>query len=76
MWNQKLKSGNVRYFERYKDTLTGKTKTATITIRPSGKKRTDERIAEEALKDKINKATHESQFEDLTLEELCEKYVE
>lgn len=76
MWNQKLKSGNVRYFERYKDTLTGKTKTVTITIRPSGKKRTDERIAEEALKDKINKATHESQFEDLTLEELCEKYVE
>lgn len=75
MWNQKLKSGNVCYYERYKDPLTGKTKTVTITIKPSGKKRTDERLAEEALKDKIDKITSTSTYENITLEQLCDEYV-
>lgn len=77
MWSQKLKSGNVCYYERYKDPLTGKTKTATITIKPSGKKRTDERIAEDVLREKIKKITSciSPTSENLTLEQLCEKYI-
>ncbi|MST81525.1 tyrosine-type recombinase/integrase [Bilifractor porci] len=75
MWSQKLKSGNVCYRERYENPLTGEIKVATVTIKPSGKKRTDERIAEEALREKIDKITHEAKVKDLTLEELCEKYI-
>lgn len=77
MWSQKLKSGNVCYYERYKDPLTGKTKTATITIKPSGKKRTDERIAEEILRDKIKSiiSCASPAAENLTFDQLCEKYI-
>lgn len=76
MWSQKLKSGSVCYYERYKDPLTGKTKTATVTLRPSGKKRTDERLAEEALREKIDKVVSDTSCENITLEQLCDKYVE
>lgn len=77
MWSQKLKSGNVCYYERYKDPLTGKAKTATITIKPSGRKKTDERIAEEALREKIKKNISNimPDSETLTLDELMEKYI-
>lgn len=77
MWSQKLKSGNVCYYERYKDPLTEKVKTATITIKPSGRKKTDERIAEEALREKIKKNISNimPDSETLTLDELMEKYI-
>lgn len=73
MWSQKLKSGNVCYYERYKDPLTGKTKTATVTIKPTRKK-ADERAAHEILREKIQKFTEESTMREITLAELCEKY--
>ncbi|MGI6118167.1 MAG: hypothetical protein ACOYBC_07215 [Bilifractor sp.] len=38
MWKQKLKSGNICCYERYKDPLTGRTRTATVTIKPTGRK--------------------------------------
>ncbi len=77
MWSQKLKSGNVCYYERYKDPLTGKIKTATVTIKPSRSKRSDERIAEEIIRKKISKVQSKiiPQSETLTFEQLCEKYI-
>ena len=72
MWSQKLKSGNVCYYERYKDPLTGKTKTVTITIKPTRKK-ADERAAREILREKIQKASA-PQTEEITLGDLIERY--
>ena len=77
MWSQKLKSGNVCYYERYKDPLTGKTKTATITIKPTGRK-SDAKVAEDALREKIHKimSAGDPVNNDITFADLCEKYVE
>lgn len=74
MWSQKLKSGNVCYYERYKDPLTGKTKTVTITIKPTRKK-ADERAAREILREKIQKASA-PKSEEITLGDLIERYYE
>ena len=74
MWSQKLKSGNVCYYERYKDPLTGKTKTATVTIKPTRKK-ADERAAREILREKIQKASA-PKSEEITLGDLIERYYE
>ena len=74
MWSQKLKSGNVCYYERYKDPLTGKTKTVTITIKLTRKK-ADERAAREILQEKIRKASA-PQTEEITLGDLIERYYE
>ena len=77
MWSQKLKSGNICYYERYKDPLTGKTKTATITIKPTGRK-SDAKVAGDALREKIQKimSAGDPVNNDITFADLCEKYVE
>lgn len=48
MWSEKRKNGNVTYIERYKDPLTGRVKTASVTIKPTGRK-SDAKLAENAL---------------------------
>lgn len=74
MWSQKLKSGNVCYYERYKDPLTGRTRTATVTLKPTGRK-SDAWIAETFLKQKIERLTAKQEVH-LTFDKLCDKYVE
>lgn len=77
MWSQKLKSGSICYFERYKDPLTGKTKTATVTLKPTGRK-SDARVAEDVLREKLQKimASGDPVINSITFKDLCEKYVE
>ena len=76
MWEEKKPGGKVKYYERYKDPLTGLTKTATMTIASTGRKR-DRQIAEEALKRKIAQITAVGQKpDDLTFQELCRRRVE
>lgn len=76
MWSQKLKSGSICYFERYKDPLTGKTKTATVTLKPTGRK-SDAKVAEDAIRDKIQKIMSSGDpAGGIAFGDLCEKYVE
>ena len=77
MWSQKNRTkGKATYSERYKDPLTGRYKTASVTIRTTGRK-SDEKVAEEALNARINEILGASGTEParLTLKALCEKYV-
>lgn len=74
MWKQKLKSGSVCYYERYKDPLTERVKTATITIKPTGRK-SDDRNAESELQAKIERLTAISTDPaSIRFGELCDRY--
>jgi hypothetical protein len=53
MFKRKLPSGRVQYGEWYTDPLTDKRKRITITLTPTGRKKTDDRTAEEALRARI-----------------------
>lgn len=76
MWKEKLKSGNIRYSERYTDPLTGKARRVSVTIKPTGKVRTDDRTAREALDRKIKeKETPFTTPETITFEELARRRV-
>ena len=76
MWSYVRKSGSVSYSERYKDPLSAKTKTATVTLKPTGHKKNDRRAAEAALKRIIDGVSaKESLPGDITLEALADKYI-
>lgn len=76
MWSQKRSKNRTTYSERYKDPLTGRYRTVSVTIQTTGRK-SDEKVAREALSARINEAMGRSGFTDrLTLKTLCEKYVE
>ena len=75
MWTQQKPSGNICYFERYKDPITGKTRTVTATLKPTGRKRNDARAARAALDQKIADAMANSGKPDaVTFKVLCENY--
>ena len=74
MWSE-IRGKKCRFFERYKDPMTGKTKTASITL--EGKDTAKNRkIAQQVLGEKIKEATAAGQVKEsnLTLEELVELY--
>lgn len=76
MWEEKKPGGKVKYYERYKDPLTGRTKTVTMTMPSAGRKK-DSRIAEEILKRKIDTLTANRQTStNLTFSELCRRRIE
>lgn len=76
MYKRKLPSGNIQYGEWYTDPFTGKQKRAYVTIKPTGRK-SDDRVAENALKAKIRELTAYSQCpKDLTFRELCDRRVQ
>ena len=75
MWSEKRKNGNVTYIERYKDPLTGRVKTASVTIKPTGRK-SDAKLAENALRDKIRGLLAITETKDVTFGTLCDKYIE
>jgi hypothetical protein len=77
MFKRELPSGKIQYGEWYTDHLTDKRKRITITIIPSGRKRADDRMAQDALIDKI-RAIYESngQSKAITLNGLRERYRE
>jgi hypothetical protein len=77
MFKRKLPSGKVQYGEWYIDPLTDKRKRITITIIPSGRKRSDDMIAQEALHNKIRDVFEVSgQTDSITLKGIQARYTE
>ena len=76
MYKRELKDGRVEYLERYRDPLTEKYKYASVTMFPQSK-RTDERMAREALDRKITECLAQSgQPQDITLSELIHRRID
>lgn len=76
MWKRKLPSGKIQYGEWYLDPMTDQRKRITVTMNSTGRK-SDDKIAEEALRTKI-KEVYETvnQVDDITLERLFDRYLE
>ncbi|MGI6117794.1 MAG: tyrosine-type recombinase/integrase [Bilifractor sp.] len=75
MWKEKLKSGKVRYLERYTDPMTGRVRRVSVTIKPTGRK-SDDRAAKTALSEKVARLTRVSTDpEMITFQELTEKRI-
>ena len=76
MFKRKLPSGKVQYGEWYIDPLTDKRKRITITLIPSGRKKSDDMIAAEALRGKIKDIFNASGHMDVpTLKAMQDQYV-
>ncbi len=74
MWSIQTKAGNTEYHEYYRDPLTNKRKTATITLKGKDTKQKQKLAAEELAKI-IAEKERASACVDLTLAELKEKYI-
>lgn len=75
MWIEKLPSGKYKYKERYTDPMTGKYKTVSITLDKNTAQA--KKMASEILNKKIaDKLSSGSEYEDITLGDLIEKYRE
>lgn len=77
MFKRNLPSGNVQYGEWYLDPLTDKRKRITITLKPSGRKKNDDILAYETIREKI-KAINDSSgnAKDITLKSLQARYID
>lgn len=74
MWTQKLSSGKVRFFERYKNPLTGKEGYVSITL--DRDTRQSHKTAEAALRRKIAAKTASKTMDDeITLGEIYDAYI-
>ena len=77
MFKRRLASGNVQYGEGYLDPLTDKRKRVTITLTPTGRKKVDDTVAQEALRAKIKGIYDASdQIDAITLKSLQERYID
>ena len=75
MFKQKMQNGKIKYGEWYIDPLTDKRKRVFVTIKSTGRK-SDDRLAEDALKAKIRRLYSEADQPDaITLKDLKNKYV-
>lgn len=75
MWCQQKKNGSYQYFERYKDPLTEKLKTVSVTLPTNS--RTDKKTARRILDDRIRKLfVHPVKSTTMTLKSLAAAYVE
>ena len=72
---EKLKNGNFKYREKYKDPLTGKWKSVTITYEKNN--RHIEKLAQKELNEKINNiiSNTASSHKEITLKQLVEVYL-
>ena len=76
MYKQKMKNGKVQYFQSYRDPMTGKIKTASVVIKPTGKK-SDDINAEKVLRSRIRGALiREGDRVPLTFKELVEMRID
>ena len=74
MWVQQKSNGKYQYFESYKDPLTDKFKTVSVTL-PTNK-RTDQNVAKRILGEKIRELSlHPSKTKSVTLKALSDAYV-
>ena len=74
MWIQQKPNGKYQFFENYKDPLTGKFKTVSVTL-PTNK-RTDQTVAKRILDEKIHAASlHPSKSKSITFKSLTAAYV-
>lgn len=74
MWVQQKSNGKYQYFESYKDPLTDKFKTVSVTL-PTNK-RTDQNVAKRILDEKIRAASlHPSKSQSITFKVLSDAYV-
>lgn len=74
MWIQQKPNGKYQFFENYKDPLTGKFKTVSVTL-PTNK-RTDQTVAKRILDEKIRAASlHPSKSQSITFKVLSDAYV-
>lgn len=77
MFKRILPSGKVQYGEWYIDPLTDQRKRITVTLIPTGRKKNDERIAADALQEKIRGISEsEGQAGSITLKALQDRYIE
>ena len=73
MYTQQLSNGKVRFFERYKDPLTGKSKISSVTMDNDSSR--SRKKASTILQKRIREATLISGTVDITLSELTERYL-
>ena len=73
MYTQQLSNGKVRFFERYKDPLTGKSKISSVTMDNDSSR--SRKKAYTILQKRIREATLISGTVDITLSELTERYL-
>lgn len=74
MWKQTQSSGRVTYTERYRDPLTGKLRTASVSMIPTGRK-SDDKVAQKALREKIDAILSGEGVKSVTMEQLVDMYV-
>lgn len=72
MWVEKTKEGKFKFREQYMDPLTGKNKTVNITLEKNTA--TTRRLALEELTKKIKQKQGYCNIQEITLEQLIEKY--
>lgn len=74
MWCQETKNGKYKYYERFKNPLTGKYKVLSVTL--DGNRRSDQKAAEDALKERnIRELQTVSSVTPLTFRELVDRYI-
>lgn len=75
MFKRKLPSGRIQYGEWYIDPLTDKRKRITITLTPSTRRKADDQLAKDALRDKIKAIYSASGHMDVpTLKAMQDQY--
>lgn len=74
MWTEPTKNGKIKYVKQYRDFLTGKKKTVSVTL--SKESKANLKLASKLLDDKIKEKQSKinTPKDDLTLRELVEKY--
>lgn len=74
MWIEQLPTGKYRAVERYKDPLTGQLKKISTVI--DRDTRTARKEAQRILDDKIEAVLGKTDYDNMTLRELCDRYIE
>ena len=74
MWIEQLPTGKYRAVERYKDPMTGRLKKISTAI--DRDTRTARKEAQRILDEKIEAALGKTDYDNMTLRELCDRYLE
>lgn len=74
MWTEKLQTGKYKAVERYTDPVTGKAKKISVVIDSDTRKARKE--AQRILDEKIEAILGKTDYDNMTLRELCDRYLE
>ena len=74
MWTEPLQNGKYKAVERYTDPITGKVKKISITIEKDTRNARKE--AQKRLDEKIEAILGKTDYDNMTLRELCDRYLE